>query len=50
MFDEALKKQFFVTCRFFKHVLNKFFLLLQKGAYQYEYMDDWEKFRETSLP
>ena len=25
-------------------------LLLQKGVYPYEYMDDWEKFNETSLP
>ena len=26
------------------------FLLLGKGIYLYEYMDDWEKFNETSLP
>ena len=24
-------------------------LFLQKGVYPYEYMDDWEKFNETSL-
>ena len=24
--------------------------MLQKGVYAYEYMDDWEKFNETSLP
>ena len=23
--------------------------MLQKGLYPYEYMDDWEKFNETSL-
>ena len=23
---------------------------MQKGIYPYEYMDDWEKFNETSLP
>ena len=23
---------------------------MQKGVYPYEYMDDWEKFNETSLP
>ena len=23
---------------------------MQKGGYPYEYMDDWEKFNETSLP
>ena len=28
---------------------NKFILLLQKGVYFSEYMDDWEKFIETSL-
>ena len=25
-------------------------LLLQKGVYPYEYMHDWDKFDETSLP
>ena len=29
---------------------NKFILLLRKGVYPYECMDDWEKFNETSLP
>ena len=24
--------------------------MLEKGVYPYKYMDDWEKFRETSLP
>ena len=24
--------------------------MLQKGAYPYEYMDDWEKINETTLP
>ena len=28
---------------------NKFILLLRKGVYPYEYMDDWEKFNETTL-
>ena len=23
---------------------------MRKGVYPYEYMDDWEKFNETSLP
>ena len=29
---------------------NKLFLLLRKGVYPYEYMDDLEKFNETSVP
>ena len=28
--------------------LNKFVLLLRKGANPYEYMDSWERFNETS--
>ena len=31
------------------HDNNKFILLLQKGVYPNEYMDDWEIFNETSL-
>ena len=30
--------------------INKFILLLRKGVYPYEYMDDLEKFNETKLP
>ena len=30
--------------------INKFILLLRKGVYPYEYMDDWERFNETELP
>ena len=25
-------------------------MLLRKGVYPYEYMDEWDKFNETSLP
>ena len=25
-------------------------MLLPKGAYPYEYIDDWKKFNKTSLP
>ena len=25
-------------------------MLLRKGVYPYEYMNDWERFNETSLP
>ena len=30
--------------------LNKFTLLLRKGLYPYEDMDNWEKFDETTIP
>ena len=30
--------------------LINFILLLRKGVYPYEYMDNWERFDETSLP
>ena len=30
--------------------INKFILLLRKGVYPFEYMDNWERFNETSLP
>ena len=30
--------------------LNKFVFLLRKSVYPYEYMDNWERFNETSLP
>ena len=49
-FDKNLKKRFFNTCKFSKKDKNKFILLLRKGVYPYEFMDDWEKFDETSLP
>ena len=38
------------TYKFCNGNLNKFVLLLKKGAYLYEYMDSWERFNETSLP
>ena len=43
-------KRFFNTYNLSNHDINKFILLLQKGVYPYEYMDEWEKFRENSLP
>ena len=29
---------------------NKFILLLRKGVHPYDYMDEWEKFNEATLP
>ena len=49
-FDKKLKERFFNTCKFSNHDNNNFTLLLQKGVYSYEYMGDWEKVNETSLP
>ena len=30
--------------------ISKFILLLRKGVYPYDYMDNWEKFNEPTLP
>ena len=48
--DEKLKKKFNKTFNFSNNDINKSLLLLRKGIYSYEYMDDWEKFNETTLP
>ena len=47
MFDERLNERFFNTYNFSNHDINKVILLLRKGVYPFEYMDDWEKFNET---
>ena len=49
-FDEMLKELRFNIYKFSNHDKNKFISLLRKGAYPYEYMDDWGKFNETRLP
>ena len=49
-FDEKLKERFFNTYRFSNHNNISFIFLWQKGVYPYEYMDDREKFNETSFP
>ena len=47
---KKLKEQVFYTYKFSNHGNNKLISLLQKGVYPCEYMDDWEKFNEKSLP
>ena len=49
-FNKELIKRFANTYSFCNNDLNKFILLLRKGVYPYEYMDNWERFNETSLP
>ena len=49
-FNKELIKKFANTYSFCNNDLNKFVLLLRKGVYPYEYMDNWERFNETSLP
>ena len=49
-FNKELIKRFASTYEFFNKDLNKFILLLRKGVYPYEHMDNWERFNETSLP
>ena len=48
--DEKLKKRFKNTFKFSNNDINKFILLIRKGVYRYEYMDEWEKFNEATLP
>ena len=45
-FDKKLKEQFFNTHKFSNHNNNKFIISLRKGAYLYEFIDDWEKFNK----
>ena len=49
-FSKELIRRFAGTYEFCNKNLNKFILLLRKGVYPYEYMDNWERFNETSLP
>ena len=48
-FNKKLIKRFKSSYEFCNKDLNKFILLLRIGAYPYEYMDNWERFNETSL-
>ena len=48
-FNKELVERFANTYKFCDNDLNKFLILLRKGVYPYEYMDDWNKFNEKVL-
>ena len=40
-----------LTCLRFSDIdIKKIILLLENGVYPFEYMNEWDKFNETSLP
>ena len=49
-FNKELIKRFASTYEFCNKDLDKLILLLRKVVYPDEYMDNWERFNETSLP
>ena len=49
-FIKDLINKFKNTYSFCSNDLNKFVSLLRKGVYPYEYVDNWERFSEISLP
>ena len=49
-FNQKLIKRIANIYEFCNEDINKFILLLRKGADRYEYMDSSERFDKTSLP
>ena len=48
--DNKLKERFSNVYEFCDYDVNKFITLLRKGAYSFEYMDEWDKFDGKKLP
>ena len=49
-FNKELIERFANTYKFCNNDLDKFIMLLRKGVYPYEYIDEWDKFIEKVLP
>ena len=49
-FNKELIERFAITYKFCDNDLDKFIMLLRKGVYPYEYIDEWDKFNEKVLP
>ena len=49
-FNKKLTKKFKNAYNFCNGDIDKFMLLLRRGVYPYEYMDDWNRFDEEQLP
>ena len=49
-FNKELIDRFANTYKFCDNDLDKFIMLLRKGVYPYEYIDEWDKLNEKVLP
>ena len=49
-FNKELIERLANTYKFCDNDLDKFIMLLRKGVYPYEYIDEWDKFNEKVLP
>ena len=49
-FNKELIERFANTYKFCDNDLDKFIMLLRKGVYPCEYIDEWDKFNEKVLP
>ena len=53
--NKSLQETFLITNEYLKDELDKvnedgFEFVTRKGVYPYEYIDSWDKFKETKLP